>query len=128
MDIKEVIKQAAINLEKDGVKAAPDLREVQENIRNMRPSDIHIKFLCFFLESFIDDVFYNLTGDFPHGESSYEIRVNIFKEIGKGLQGLADKIGSSEGNEYYEPYLKIVEAYLKGIAELRHNLGENSKD
>ena len=85
MDLKDEILNTARELSEKGSFAGPSLRKLQNILYRIETSDAHIRFLSFFLFSLIDDLYFNLSGDFPYEEKSNQIIDNIFKEIGNSL-------------------------------------------
>lgn len=123
MDITELAKLAAETGQKlieQGANASPELRKFQEEIEVLQSqsSDANIRFLSFFLFNLIEDFYYNLTGDFPYQKDNYNIRDNIYENIGQGLKELAGNLESRDFALWYKSYVKIVDAYLNGIEDL----------
>ena len=124
MDITELARLAAETGQKlieHGADASPELRKFQGEIEAFQynqSSAANIRFLSFFLFSLIEDFYYNLTGDFPYQKSNYNIRDNIYKNIGQGLKEFAENLESDDLALWYKSCVKIVDTYLNGIAEL----------
>ena len=94
--IKELLGETGKKLRDEGLEASPQLRTTQGFLKAYESSDdSHIKFLAFFLFNFIEDFYYNLTGDFPYKESTYKVRADIYRKLGKELKNLADNYKSS---------------------------------
>jgi hypothetical protein len=106
------------NVEEDRSQSTRLLRRLQEKLVNFTRSDAKSDFACFFLSSFIDDVFYNLAGDFPYTEELHEIILKIFHGICKDLAFLSKNLSNSD-NSYFLAYEKLVQTYLDGLDEIR---------
>lgn len=105
-------------LKDDGSNAGPVLRRLQSELNAVQPSNPKSDFLCYFLSTFIDDVFYNLSGDFPYNKKNHEIINDIFKEIGKTLSLLAEFI-TDDKLDCSPAYESMVNSYLDGLDEIR---------
>jgi hypothetical protein len=82
----------------------------------------HIKFLCFFMSSFIGDVFYNLAGDVPPDEDIYQARSEVLTRMGKALIALAENIESEAYDKCYDCYVDLVNFYISKIEKLNQRI------
>lgn len=82
----------------------------------------HIKFLCFFMSSFIGDVFYNLAGDVPPDEDVHQARSEVLTRMGKALIALAENIESKAYDKCYDCYVDLANFYVRKIEELNQRI------
>jgi hypothetical protein len=119
-NLQEEILNTAVQLIKKGMDASPSLRTFQNKLNQLQTSDPNINFLCFFLYTFVDDIYFNLTGDVPYKEASSKIINSIFKSIGKSLQKIGEKFNKDAQNNFYEIYVDMVQHYRDGLTKLSH--------
>ena len=107
----------------NGADAGPALRNLQRSLKKYidtsETEEPNLTFLCFFLILIIDDLFYNLSGDFPYTEEYHEIINNIFITIGGALVELTPKLNITDFDNCYSIYVKIVQIYLNGLSDLQ---------
>jgi hypothetical protein len=119
--LKNDILSAGNRLNSDGINAGPELRKLQEVLSRYTTNNPEIQFLAFFVAVFIDDLYFNLSGDFPYESKSYALRNNIFVSIGTLLTQLAESLGHytlKEGQILYNIYVDLVACYYKGLNDL----------
>jgi hypothetical protein len=116
--LKEEILNTGNELVKKGSEAGPLLRKLQSKLHKLETADSHMNFLGFFLFSLIDDLYFNLSGDFPYDEESDRIIDSIFKSIGQLLVKLEHTLRSDNPKDCYEIYVEMVKVYLKGLTEV----------
>lgn len=107
-----------------GSDAGPSLRVLQSQLSQLRPADRHINFLCFFISSFIEDLYFNLSGDFPYNEKIDGLIDIIFKEIGQLLLKLATGLKSNNFMRPSEVYVDMVQVYLDGLSQIENLVRE----
>jgi hypothetical protein len=78
----------------------------------------HLKFLCFFLSSFIGDVYDNLAGDVPPHEDIHHGRNEVLTQLGETLIALVPDIECGDYGRCYERCAELVDFYLRKIQEL----------
>lgn len=117
LTIKEEILATGSKLVDKGSEAGPRLRELQGNLSNLKDTDLQTKFLSYFLFLFIDDLYYNLSGDFPYHEKTNQIINDIFKGIGNHLIELSKSI-DSDFTKSYNAYMNMVDGYLNGLNQI----------
>src|SRR5438874_2132650 len=92
------------------------------------PSNPHLKFLIFFICNLIEDIYYNIIGDFPYdkryGGEVREIRVVLFNRIGAVLVKISEHLKSREYTSCYESYVELTEFYLSSIDQLNKVLAD----
>ncbi len=115
---KSEILEVGKRLANKGSDAGPALRKLQNRLFEMRVSDKYMNFLIFFLFNFIEDVYFNLSGDFPSDEKCAEIIDDIFRAIGRLLDKLGSKLGLNNPENYYPIYVEMVQCYLDGLTEI----------
>lgn len=115
---KNKILKVGKRLAEDGSEAGPILREFHSGLSKIKTEDSHIKFLVFFLFSFIDDLYFNLSGDFPSNEKTDDIRNTIFKNIGGLLVKLSNTLGQNKFENCYYIYIDMVLCYLDGLNQI----------
>lgn len=75
-------------------------------------------FLIFFLTNFIQDVFYNLTGEVLGSEELEQEKQTIYGEMANGFTRLANVLEQETKSEELHACADIVYAYLHGIASI----------
>jgi len=115
-DLGNIGKQLA-----DNPKDAGILRSIQKQCKNLQYEDpgTDIRFLAFFLSQFIDDFFYNLTGDIPYSDELLVIRNRCVQMIGQKLQALGDDLQGKQPNAYCSFSRDLVVSYLAFILEAK---------
>lgn len=79
--------------------------------------------LVFFLEAFVDRVFYNLSGDVPYVPNvTREIQVNFYKMLGIILQDVSSNLRAKNDNGLYTCFAKMASAYFETVKALNKNL------
>lgn len=80
------------------------------------------RFFAFFLINFLDDVFYNLVGDFPYdkpyGEKAHGIKLDFFKDAGRDLSAIGEALSRSDFQVIYNHFVSLVTLYLDKIDEI----------
>jgi len=112
------LREAGKALENDGSDSGPFLRRLQSELNSQQRLNPKLDFVRFFLSIFIDDVFYNLSGDFPYHRETHEIISDIFKGIGKALSLLAKSI-SDDTLDQSQAFENMVKSYLDGLERIR---------
>lgn len=125
MDLKNAIlstgnRLTSEELDAGGLNAGPALRNLQTILSNYKTESPYLNFLAFFLSIFIDDLYYNLSGDFPYDEASKQKRDGIFRDIGQLLVKLSDLLNSEDGVKLYAIYISLVEKYTDGLGSLNN--------
>lgn len=100
-------------------KAAP-LSRVQETLEELLPEcrEAEIKFFVFFMSNFIDDVFYNLTGDIPYYPGLDRERGELFRGIASRLMEMAEALEAANYARCHEICVSLVKVYLDTIEHL----------
>lgn len=93
--------------------------------KKWQPKD---RFLAFFLIIFLDDVFYNMVGDFPYDDETYgekadEIRVYFFTDVARYLSAIGQALYSSDSDAINEILVSLVTSYLDKIDEINALIG-----
>lgn len=77
------------------------------------------RFVAFFLINFLDDVFYNLVGDFPYdkplGKEADSIRREFFRGLGTELCAIGEALVRDYFPTIYEHLTRLVVLYLHNI-------------
>lgn len=124
-----------IDLSEDEDKASIALRIYQSDLKETMDTQILSlskiqQFIAFFLDSFIDDYFYNLAGDYPYKEefedTFKDIWRDIFKNIGNSLIKISKNIEKNNYGECCEACSSIVSLYLEKINYLNEILMEEN--
>lgn len=116
--IAVLMREVGNALTDNGSNSGPLLRKLQSEINTGQRSDLKSDFACFFLSTFIDDVFYNLSGDFPYRQETYENIGKIFEEIGNALTSLAESM-EDDTLDCSLAYENMVKSYLDGLDSIR---------
>lgn len=117
-------------------QAGNKLREEDSNTASLRKIQLFLKntshqwsmsndeyFLIFFLDSFIEKVFFNLVGDVPYKKGvTKEIQTRFYNETGKVLADLSEKLQQDALSTSYLLYAQLGILYLKVVDELNNNL------
>lgn len=104
------------------------LRNIQKCIWHWREEiseneGTQLNILVFFLEAFIDRVFYNLSGDVPYVPNvTREIQVHFYNTIGIILQDVSDNLRTRNDNGLYVCFTKMATAYFETVKALNKNL------
>gem|GEM_PF-4968571 len=110
----------------DGAHAAPKLRKLQSSLNKLLFSieDKNLLLLSFFLDSFIDNLFFNLSGDVPYSEVIHSIISNIFKSLGKPLENIANGLNKVNFNVCTDAFGEMVNIYLEGLKHIQEKTSE----
>ena len=117
------LQKVGKSLSADGSESGPKLRKLQSELNSMDRFDPILDFVRFFISSFIDDVFYNLSGDFPYRRETHEIVGEIFRGIGNALISLSESI-SRDGLDRSIAYESMVNLYLDGLDRINAYFGQ----
>lgn len=124
-ELLKLLKQASQEL--TGKK--PDtssLREIQQFVWGTRlQSSISAddRFLMFFLDSYIEKIFFNLVGDVPYKEGvTKEIQTQFYKKLGGLLSCFNEKLQQEALSSAYPLYVRLGELYLETVDRLNNNL------
>lgn len=111
--------ESLVNATSSGIKPLRDLKD------NILPSYLAKEFTAetrccsFLLITFLDDLFYNMAGDFPqekpYGESVDEIRREFFKVVGSSLSGLAQAMDKGDVFAIFKQFIYLIATYLDSI-------------
>ena len=127
----DTLSSLAESLAHEGTKMANDrsvspLRKVQHRCWNWQDHDAgqdYIQFMVFFLDTFIDKVFYDLTGDVPfRGDVTLQIQRTLYATIGTVFVELAQHLRDSNFSGMHHCYQKLGLAYLKAVRSLNEVL------
>lgn len=121
MNTKTIAKMMCLagkELEQNGSNAGPVLRSLQSQLHSAQRLNQQTDFLCYFVSNFIDDVFYNLTGDFPYYKESHDIIGNMFKGFGNALSLLGDSL-KNDAPACNLPYESLIKIYLDGLEKIQ---------
>jgi len=95
------------------------LRVMQERLSKLASSslDANLVFLDYFLSGYVQRLWKNLAIDFTYesGGLGREVLVKLFKDIGEGLENLADALRSKDSAKYHDTLLKLTSAYRSSI-------------
>lgn len=98
------------------------LREVQKCIWKWKEQaseynrEASICFLMFFLETFMDRVFYNLAGDVPYIKGITEnIQDSFYKKVGKLLQQISDDLKQKRNDQVNGCFAEMAKLYYDTV-------------
>jgi hypothetical protein len=118
--------ESLVNSASNGIKP---LRELKDEILPRflaREFPAETRCCSFLLITFFDDIFYNMTGDFPqerpYGESVDKIRREFFKVVGNSLSGLAHAIESGDANTIFKQCSYLITTYLDSIETINYKI------
>lgn len=114
--LKKVLESAGNALVNNGSNAVNKLRELQTKLQGQNTMDPEVNFICFFLCSVTDDVFFNVTGDFPYDPKYHEVVIEIFRDIGNSLLSMAEL--KPDAIENYAGCITLVNDYLNGLKKI----------
>ena len=119
MNLSETIESAGASLKESGSDAVPVMRKLQEYLHEITVGDKRLSFLVYVLATIIDDIGFNLTGDFPYDPKN-DVEINdYFKGFGCQLvdfgRMLKNNIGSSK---IYSVLVEIVYEYMNILKKL----------
>lgn len=90
-----------------------------------------VRFLSFFLMNFLDDVFYNLAGDFPSeksfGAQVHKIRKDFFKNFGIKLTEIGQAVAKNDHSLVHDYLVALIVDYLEKINEINRTIEEHRK-
>ena len=118
-DLKAEIKLVAEELFKKGDGAVPALRHLQSSLSKIETNDKYLSFSGFFIQNFIDDVCFNLTGDFPSDDKINDIINVFFKQLGGILIIFYERIIDNT-NSVFDSLVDMVNCYLNVLAEIEN--------
>lgn len=105
---------------------ATSLRRVQKFLWDWEDNpadDVNIRFLVFFSNTFIEKVFYNLTGDVPYIEGVMEsIHTKFNRELGQILCAVSAHLQAGRYTELHICYVKMGVIYLDAVDALNKAL------
>jgi len=132
-ELAEILARVGQELRTDGLNAGYGLRKLQSALLLVLKNrcDEKLDFFCFFVSNFVDDIYYNLSGDFFYQEISYEIIGTIFKELGTCLGEASEHIKQRRHDHLNLIYEKMVKSYLDGLERIDKffkSTTENSKN
>jgi len=117
--IAEHIRSAAAQLRTthDGRK----LRGLQRVLQRLQYTveDPSTQLVCFFLETYIHDVSFNLCADFEYTETTYRIRCAFLEGVGDVLERVAARLESRPLDNHWEDFARLVAEYMRVVQELR---------
>ena len=117
-NLQDEMRTTADKLMKRGMDAGPTLRTFQNNLNQFHTSNSNLNFLSFFLCNFIDDIYFNLTGDVPYKEESSKLINSIFKSIGKSLHEIVEEFNTNAQYNFFKIYVDMVKHYRDGLKKL----------
>lgn len=119
------LENAASALCGEATSARP-LRALQRSLAEWSgqvSGDSAIRSTAFFLELFINNVFYNLTGDVPVVAGvTRPIQVTFYQEVGTSLRDLATSIREQRLLESCSSFVHLGMSYLKAVDSLNERL------
>lgn len=118
-NLKGKIKYVAEELTKKGANAVPALRDLQTDLSKIETNDKYLRFFTFFTQNFIDDICFNLTGDFPSNVTTNDIIDDFFKQLGDHLSILSDQI-IDNANSVFDSIVDMVDCYLNTLVEIEN--------
>ncbi len=131
---KSKLQELGSKLINSPYEASKDLRRFQDELKNipeekMNELDDSQRFFIYFFDIFIDDLFYNLSGDHPY-QKNLEITLretwrDILKNVGGSILKIADKLDLDDYSSYHKAYASMVSFYLNKINFLDKKLMEN---
>jgi len=104
------------------------LRDLQRSIWNWKESvsstkESSICYLMFFLEVFIDRVFYNLSGDVPYVKGiTEEIQNDFYKTIGRILQDIGNNLKDGNNDQINVCFAEMAKTYYNTVELLNKSL------
>lgn len=96
------------------------LRSLQIGLRALlcTVTDSQSRFSWFFLCVFIDDIFYNLSGDIPYVAKADEVRSSFLQAYGGKLVELSAALDDRNHGRCCEVYAAMVGLYLNAVSEM----------
>lgn len=102
------------------------LREIQLFIWNERflsSLNNNERFLMFFLDCYIEKIFFNLVGDVPYRDGvTKEIQTQFYKELSLLLENLREKVEKKLLEDAYQSYEQLGILYLDTVNRLNNKL------
>ena len=115
------------------IAAGKELRNYQDELKYLIDkkleslSDLH-RFIAFFLDTFIDDLFYNLAGDYPYRkdlENNFRnVWHGILKNMGETFIRIAEQIDEKNHELICQSCTSMVSFYLEKISFINSKLME----
>ncbi len=117
--LAESLNHSGEALLRDSTTAGP-LHNVERLLWTWEQSGVEqpkLRHLIFFLKVFIDQVFYNLSGDVPSIDGlSFEVQTSFCTRVGHVLNALADSLRRCDYAQLYDCCVTLANAYLDAIA------------
>ena len=124
-ELLKLLKQASQILTGENPHTS-SLREIQQFVWDTRFQPTisgDDRFLMFFLDSYIEKIFFNLVGDVPYKKGvTKEIQTQFYKELGELLFCFNEKLQQEALSSAYPLYVRLGELYLKTVDRLNNNL------
>lgn len=104
----------------DQIPEATPLIQAQEMLEDLLPEcrEAEVKFFVFFLSNYLDDVFYNLTGDVPYSKDLDRERGEFFRKIAPRLLEMTEALEVKKYMRCHEICVDLVKVYLDTIEHL----------
>lgn len=83
-----------------------------------------VRFLLFFLSAFLQDVFYNLSGDVPYGAESQRCRHGFFVELAKDLREFSSTIANEDAAHSFKVWERMVSSYCEAVERINDILAQ----
>lgn len=118
LSLQTDIQQTGNKLASEGSDAGPVLRRLQSLLPKRNTNQPQLNFLSFFLFNFIDDIYFNLSGDFPYTEQSKQIIDEFYRLIGNHLIKLGQEFDQLEYKPLFNIYTEMVGSYYDTLNQL----------
>lgn len=73
------------------------------------------QFICFYISRFIEDVFYNLSGDTPYDEGLQKVRLSFYANLTKTMEHLADSIKCNDDSAMLANLSALISEFIGKI-------------
>ncbi|MGD0707408.1 MAG: hypothetical protein ABSA51_03030 [Anaerolineaceae bacterium] len=130
-DVIAFIRDTGSKLNNDPAETRA-LRVIQGKANRLQYLDNHPqrRFCWFFLNVFLEDVFYNLSGDIPYVSNVDNARIEFLKALGSNLMKFSESLNDQNFHGCFATFEEMVGSYLdtiNGINSLTHEYNNGSK-
>ena len=114
-----VVGEAPTDAELPEVSIAPLRRLHEQAERYLRVADAaNTQFLLFFLSSFLQDIFYNLSGDVPYEAESRRYQQKFFVDLAKNLADFSSAIADRDSARSLDVCEQMISSYLQTVTRI----------
>lgn len=85
--------------------------------------DKSLRFISFFLSNFVEDLFYNLSGDIPFNEFVLSAQHSLFSKTGEFLCDIAKIVENRHEDDVQATLENMIFEYIETIIKLNHSSG-----